>query len=341
MAKIAYIRRKFTPEAVALIKTCDKIVTEYARAGRDLTLRQLYYQLVAHDHFPDSRKWARLPTGKWVRDDNGTKNAEPNYDWLGTVMTDARMAGLIDWNTMVDRTRATSSNPFWVNPAQLIGNVAGAYHEDLWATQPHRVMCMIEKEALSGMLENTCPALDVPYLSCRGYMSMSEMWRVGQRIIRWWEDGRRTTGLAGRTALREGQPTIILHLGDHDPSGIDMTRDIADRLAIFCEHHDCPAPEVRRIALTMEQVRQYDPPPNPAKLSDSRCAAYIQEYGDESWELDAMPAEDLEALITESITELIDSEAMDEAMARMEKQRETISLVTDNWDEAVEHCEGL
>jgi hypothetical protein len=327
MAKIAYIRKKFTPEAAAIIKVCDRIVTQYAAAGRDLTLRQLYYQLVAHDHFPDTRKWARLPTGKWVRDDNGTKNAEPNYDWLGTVITDARMAGLIDWNTMVDRTRATAMNNFWANPAQLIENVAGAYHEDLWAKQEHRVMCMIEKEALSGMLENTCPELDVPYLSCRGYMSMSEMWRVAQRIIRWHKTF--------------GQDTIILHLGDHDPSGIDMTRDIGERLAVFCEAHGCPAPDVRRIALTMEQVRQYDPPPNPAKLSDSRCAAYIAEYGDESWELDAMPAEDLEALITESITELLDGPAWDEAREHMEQQRGTISLVTDNWDEAVEHCSEL
>lgn len=327
MAKIAYIHKNFTPAAQSLIEECDRIVTVYRSAGRDLTLRQLYYQLVAHDLFPDDRKWVKTPSGKWVRNDKGTKNAEPNYDWLGTIISDARLAGLIDWHAMVDRTRATVSRGFWSDPAQLIGHVAAAYHEDIWRTQPHRVMVMIEKEALVGMLENTCPALDVPYLACRGYMSQSEMWRVSQRLIQWYKTYK--------------QPTIILHLGDHDPSGIDCTRDIADRLSMFCKAHKCPAPTVDRIALTMDQVRQYDPPPNPAKLSDSRCAAYIQEYGDESWELDAMPAEDLEALITESIEALIEDDLMEDARADMETNRKRISLVTDNWDEVAEFAEGL
>lgn len=327
MAKIAYIKRRFAADAIAVISICDGIVTAYGKAGRDLTLRQLYYQLVAHNHFPDERKWVRLSNGKWVRDPDGTKNAEPNYDWLGTIIADARMAGLIDWSAIVDRTRNTEARPHWADPSQLIANVAGAYHEDLWATQPHRVMCMIEKEALSGMLENTCPTLDVPYLSCRGYLSLSEMWRVAQRIISWHKV--------------HGQETIILHLGDHDPSGIDMSRDIAERLALFCTAHKCPPPDVRRIALTMEQVRQYDPPPNPAKLSDSRCQNYIAEYGNESWELDAMPAEDIETLITESINELINLEAMDEANEHKQSEQDKIRLVTDNWDDAVEYCEGL
>lgn len=46
--------------------------------------------------------------------------------------------------------------------------------------------------------------------------------------------------------------------------------------------------EVRRLALNMEQVRKYDPPPNPAKVTDSRFAAYCDQFGDESWELDAL-----------------------------------------------------
>lgn len=76
---------------------------------------------------------------------------------------------------------------------------------------------------------------------------------------------------------------VILHLGDHDPSGIDMTRDISDRLELFGADV-----EVKRIALNWDQIDEFTPPPNPAKLSDSRAGAYIAEYGDESWELDAL-----------------------------------------------------
>ena len=76
---------------------------------------------------------------------------------------------------------------------------------------------------------------------------------------------------------------MIIHLGDHDPSGIDMTRDIQERLQMFGADV-----YVKRVALTMNQIGTYNPPPNPAKITDSRASKYIDEYGNESWELDAL-----------------------------------------------------
>lgn len=145
------------------------------------------------------------------------------------------------------------------------------------------VPCVVhncEKDALLDPIERAARAADVPYLACRGYVSLSAMWQASQRFS---EDGR---------------PVVLIHLGDHDPSGIDMTRDIDARLNEVFAEADVT---VKRIALNMDQIEQYHPPPNPAKITDSRAAGYIQEFGRESWELDALAPDVIEQLITDEI----------------------------------------
>jgi hypothetical protein len=110
--------------------------------------------------------------------------------------------------------------------------------------------------------------------------------------------------------LNKGQRPVILHLGDHDPSGLDMTRDLSERLALFCGQEI----EVRRLALNLDQVQQYNPPPNPAKTEDSRYPGYASQFGDESWELDALDPTVLAALVSDAIAELRDPEMWAEAI---------------------------
>ena len=152
-----------------------------------------------------------------------------------------------------------------------------------------------------GVFEPVCEELDVPLFSCRGYTSQSEVWGAAQRLERY---------------LMAGQEIVILHFDDHDPSGLDMTRDIRERLQLFLLHdwihyederHTWPPDErrewlireheargwdgrldVRRLALTWDEVQQYSPPPNPAKSTDARYRKYTEEFGQESWELDAL-----------------------------------------------------
>ena len=124
-----------------------------------------------------------------------------------------------------------------------------------------------------------------------------------------------------RAARRLGQydNPVILHLGDHDPSGLDMSRDIADRLEMLGTWVD-----VQRIALTMPQIERLNPPPNPTKLTDSRAGGYIAEYGYESWELDAIPPDQLNELIRTEVAEWCDDELYEEAVALEETHREAI-----------------
>jgi len=296
MPKIAYIKKKFTAQTEETIASAEQIIEQYQAQGFSLTLRQLYYQFVAR---------ALL------------LNTEAAYNKLGTIVSDARRAGRIDWNAIEDRTRFLRELSSWDDPQSILQSARDGYHRDLWATQDVRMEVWIEKDALVGVIEKVCKENDVPFFSCRGYVSDSEMWRAARRILRYDQNDQRT---------------IILHLGDHDPSGIDMTRDIKDRLDLF-SYGDV---EVRRIALTMEQIEEVQPPPNPAKMTDSRFGSYVAEYGDKSWELDALEPQYIANLIEEHILAERDEEKWEEAVAEQEKEREQIADVIERWNELFE-----
>ena len=151
-----------------------------------------------------------------------------------------------------------------------------------------------------GVIENICQRWDVLYFSCRGYSSQSEMCKAAQRLV---------------ARISAGQKVRIIHLGDHDPSGKDMSRDIDERLMAFVSFHlasrNGPTPlsdrlRLERIALNMDQVRRYNPPPNPAKITDSRAGGYTREHGHESWELDALDKGVLIDLIDDHIQRYLD-----------------------------------
>lgn len=300
MPKRCYTERKFSPASLATIKAANTIIAEYTAAGYELTLRQLYYQFVSRDLIA---------------------NKLTEYKRLGSIINDARLAGLIDWLAIVDRTRELRDLSHWESPSAIVDAVASQYRIDKWAGQPFRVEVWIEKDALVGVFERVCQELDVPVLSCRGYTSQSEMWVASQRIIRYSRE-RDPTSKKGK--IKE---VVVLHFGDHDPSGIDMTRDITERLALFGAPLD-----VRRLALNMDQVTEYQPPPNPAKETDSRFAGYIQTYGDESWELDALEPDVLANLVRTQVTALRDQEAWAVAEAQEAEQKKLLQAVSDQWE---------
>jgi hypothetical protein len=90
----------------------------------------------------------------------------------------------------------------------------------------------------------------------------------------------------------------------------------------------------------MDQVDQYQPPPNPAKLTDSRAEGYIEEYGGESWELDALDPATLDALIQAEIESWRDDRSWRESMARQERQRSRLVTVYRRWDDVVALVDG-
>jgi len=291
MPRRAYREKKFSPASQALIVKAEEICRAYAAQGFDLTLRQLYYQFVARDLLP---------------------NKQSEYKRLGNVVNEARLAGLLDWNYIVDRTRNLRGLSHWDDPRSVIQAAASGYRTERWSPQPYRVEVWIEKDALVGVIAGVCERNDVDYFSCRGYTSQSELWGAAQRMIGYQD---------------AGQKPVVIHLGDHDPSGVDMTRDIRDRLALF--EADV---QVVRIALNMDQVLEYDPPPNPAKLTDSRAGGYIREHGRSSWELDALEPTFLDRLIEDEIDQLRDDRLWDQATQAMWREQALLESVAEQWD---------
>jgi hypothetical protein len=319
---------QWSPEAktLALARDCVAIARRYQEQGYDLSVRQLYYQLVAADRVP---------------------NTMQSYQRVVNVVDRARMAGMMNWYMIVDRTRHLKGNAHWDSPDQIVNAAARGYAVDKWQDQPRRVEVWVEKEALSGVIGRVANDEDVSWFACRGYSSSSAMWRAAQRFLTYWESGQAVT---------------ILHLGDHDPSGIDMTRDIEDRLKLFLsvdwvrdhQHRfatealytqykevvedlygrvEQPPLEVRRIALNMDQVEQYQPPPNFAKVTDSRYATYREEHGESSWELDALEPSVLADLIRDHVDELRDDRLYNARKAEEAREQALLSRLTGRWSE--------
>lgn len=323
--KIAYETWNPGPDAITVIRQADEICRDYAAQGYDLTLRQLYYQFVARDLIPNTMR---------------------SYKRVGDIVNKARLAGYLDWNYIVDRTRNLRSVSHWTSPGSIISSAARSFALDKWDDQPVRVEVWVEKEALAGIVGQVAERNDVAWFSCRGYVSQSEIWGAAQRHFGY---------------IQNGQRVVVIHLGDHDPSGIDMTRDIRDRLQAFIDRDwlnahasDFPGDsttlaelrmhiaqhagaiygdhlEVRRIALNMDQVEQYGPPPNPAKLTDSRANGYLAEYGHQSWELDALDPAVLDALIEENIHGLIDWDLYESQQQVEAEHRDLLEAASRRW----------
>jgi hypothetical protein len=296
MPKIKYVEKKFKDKSLWLIGVANQIIQDYQARGYELTLRQLFYQLVSKDFIA---------------------NTEKTYKRLGETISNARDAGYIDWDAIIDRTRNREEPSTWSSPESIINVAARQYRIDKWEGQAYRVFVWVEKEALAGVVERACSdeGVQVGYLSCRGYMSSSTIWREAQLI---------------RGIYEKDLTPVILHLGDHDPSGIDMTRDNIERLSLYSNIAEDEF-IFNRIALNWGQVERYSPPPNPAKLSDSRASGYVEQFGRQSWELDALDPDVLVALIRDTIDEYRDDEIWDQRVEKEAEERQILARMARNW----------
>ena len=284
--KQKFIDKTFHKASLVRINEVNAIINDYQQQGFTLTLRQLYYQLVSRDLIP---------------------NKQNEYAKLSALVTAARRAGLIDWSAIEDRTRYLRTIKTYSGPAAAIRSAADEYCIDLWKGQPYYIEVWVEKDALVDIVAQACNRYRVPYFSCRGFMSDSETYKAGRRM---------------REIYDSGKDIIFLHLGDHDPSGLEMSRDILRRVEMFGDLSN--KIDFQRIALNMNQIEDLQPPPNPAKETDSRAKAYIEEFGPISWELDALEPAYLMQLIQANIEQYIDVEKFNQ---RVRQEREETTLI--------------
>lgn len=282
MAKRAYISEKrLHAKTETLLNKVIEIVENYQNAGYRMTLRQLYYQLVSN---------------------NIIVNQKSEYVKLSTLLTDARLSGLVDWDFIEDRVRVRKMASEFTDLNDLVDTAISAYRRERWADQNKYIEVIVEKNALIGVLEPVCRKFHVSIFPNVGYGSTTVIHELAERFEE-----------------KQDKECILLYFGDHDPSGEDMVKDIRKRLDMF----EVDVNTVK-VALTMEQIQQYNLPPNPAKTSDPRARGYIEEHGSSSWELDALPPDVLVNMLNSAIGEHIDMQKYNAVIEKEEEEKDML-----------------
>lgn len=290
-------QKNMSADRLTKIARANAIIEEVQAQGYTLTLRQLYYQHVARGLI---------------------ENSVNSYKNLGDIVADGRLHGMISWEAIEDRGRGVEKIGTNEDVQHALHNIEWGVVVDLWARQDVYVEVWVEKDALSEVVEKACKPWRVPYMACKGYLSLSEGYAAGRRY---------------RDAIDSGkQELVLIHLGDHDPSGIDMTRENGQKLTMFSECEDDGLQiDVVRLALNMDQVQQYSPPPNPAKETDSRHAGYKRIHGDQSWELDALHPRVIHEMIDREIRKYVDMRGWRAALALEEQKHSQLIRLRQNW----------
>jgi hypothetical protein len=232
------------------------------------------------------------------------ENTVQQYKKLGRILSDAREGGLVDWLSIDDAGRSAYHFRDCKTVNELLDGVERGLLINPWEDQAVYSETWVEKKGMEGTIARPCNAKRAGYMAC---MRFAEQKAKGKRLV-------------------------LFHLGDHDPSGIDMTRDNKDRLEFFAREHGI---EVQRLALNMDQVEQYDPPPQFAKQTDSRFEGYEAQFGTESWELDALRQSVIGKLITDALDSIIDKDKWALSMEREQELRRStrVAELASRWDE--------
>jgi len=270
----------------------NESLTIFQQYNVAMTLRQLFYRLVSKHVFPNNLN---------------------SYKKLSKMLVKARELGEVPDRYLEDRTRTTiGGDSGFESPGDFISTYTNWFKSSwerftmpLWANQPQRIEVWVEKDALSRLCSEVSEGFNVITCPSKGYSSYSYV----KRAVRRMDDDYGT------------KEVVILYFGDYDPSGVDIERDLGDRL----ERYGAVDVEVKRIALTLDQIREYNLPPFPAKSSDPRLAKFIADTGGtDAVELDALEPNVLQDLIREAITDHIDAQLWSERQKEIEAKKEKL-----------------
>jgi len=282
---------KFSKPTKFILDKILEVVDEYQARGILLTVRQTYYQLVGRAYIENN---ARM------------------FQKVSRIITKARYNGLIDWDIIEDRSRTSLIPYYYKNIPDFLMSVADGYRLDRWAGQEYYLELITEKDALSSVLSPIVyEKYRITFNVVRGYSSVTKLYEMSKRILK---------------AVKAEKKPVILYIGDHDPSGLDMVRDIEERLRELTYGLKT---EIVHVALTTEQIERYNPPPNFAKLTDKRAENYIRQFGRESWEVDALRPDILVNILEEAIQSYLDVDLMNRVIEKEAREIMTIKEIAE------------
>ena len=250
-------------------------------------------------------------------------NKKSEYQKLSELLVKGRMGGEVDWDAIEDRVRKPKLSYSVDDIPDAIHDTIDQYKLDRMDGQEIYIEVWCEKDALSGVLYRVTNKYHIRLMINRGYSSATAMYKAAKRF-------RQQGG---------GLEKRIIYLGDHDPSGLDMLRDIKDRFREFGVRLDSDNGKPDHLAITMEQIDELQPPPNYAKISDPRAEWYINEFGEDSWELDAIEPKMINEVLDDMITDLIDVDQYHEIVRQEKADKKKLEKLIDMVDEITEDDE--
>lgn len=280
-----------------VVDRINSIVTQYARMGYRLTLRQLHYQFVGHDP-------------KYV-------NHQSAYKKLGLILDDCRYGGVVDWSAIVDRGRQPKLDYNVTGISGALSDTHEQYKLNRQEGQATHIEIWSEKDALSEILQQSSSKYHLNLCINKGYTSSSAIYSAYQRF---------------KDCIFFDQEIVILYVGDHDPSGLDMVRDVEDRLKFMLRTYSEKL-TVIPICLTHAQVKKYKLPPNPTKITDSRSEKYIEVYGKTCWEVDALNPEVLTKILEDNIEVRIDIDLYEEQLHQEGVDKKELKKLIDDYED--------
>ncbi|WP_225934378.1 MULTISPECIES: hypothetical protein [unclassified Cupriavidus] len=231
---------------------------------------------------------------------------------VSRLLTGARERGEIPWHWIVDETRGVEQAAQWRDGVSFIDSVMSQYRKDYWREQPYHVEVLSEKGTVRGVLASVLDEYGVAFRVMHGFGSATVL-----------------NDMAGAIASRD-KPTVLLYVGDWDPSGLYMSQeDMFDRLIAYGAIDFT----LQRIALTEADVKRGDLPYFEAttKTGDARYQWFVQRYGDRCWELDAMNPNDLRQRLDDSILEYLDVDAWNHMIEIERAERESMEGFMGQW----------
>ena len=285
------IKKIWVADQEQLIASILRIVEDYQSQNIVQTLRGYYYDLVSERLIP---------------------NTIEIYKRIGKLISDLRYSGHIDWSAMEDRARKKDMASEWESVSNLIKSAVYSYRLPRWKDQDKYIELFTEKDTMYSRLAPLTQKYHIPLCINRGYASSSVIYDLSKRIIEKLEDGKKV---------------VLLYVGDHDPSGLDMIKDIEKRLTEFLEmgrdYYDADF-KIVHVALTKSQIKKYNLPPNPAKVSDPRAKWYIEEHGKISWEVDAMKPQVMRKIVEDEIQNHIDIDKYNVWIDKEKKEKQAL-----------------
>jgi hypothetical protein len=235
------------------------------------------------------------------------ENEEGEIPFVGDFGTAALLAGVgpLPWDWIVDNTRSRLKPYTNVSPREALEETAENYRKSLWKDANAYVEIWLEKDALAGVISNVTSKYDVSLMVARGYASITFLHDAAEEIE------------------SKNCPVYIYHLGDFDPSGVNAGEKIEQDLQDFAPGADIT---FTRLAVTEEQIEEWDLPTRPTKHTDSRAARF---GSDVSVELDAIDPRELRRLVERAIQKHMPKKRYEELMRQQGREQEQIRELID------------